>query len=299
MSKDGRKFFYFSSSFFADRKIKILKARYGADGMILYIYLLCEIYREEGYFLSYDDDCKYIIAAELCMSYEKIGQILNFLLERSLFDDTLFQSDKVLTSREIQATFQEAVKTKALKNPVAVRERLWLLEKNETAAYIQVRPENEYSVNLPSDSKNLPSDSENLPLKQRKAKQSKAAASSSSAAAAADNRQIEEAYRAATGRNLRAGDYVLIESLRRSGVSDAVTVGVIGDVAQRAGRSGGGKINSFRYFLPAIREAAEAGTAEAGHYPVTSDMTEIERILDAETAAVFAATPEEDYDYDE
>ena len=87
MSRNGRLFFYFSTAFFADRKVKILKARYGADGILLYLYLLCEIYRAEGYYLQYDDDAEYLIADELGMNYEKIGQILNFLLERSLFDN--------------------------------------------------------------------------------------------------------------------------------------------------------------------------------------------------------------------
>lgn len=170
MSRDGRKFFYFSTAFFADRKVKILKARYGSDGLILYIYLMCEIFREDGYFLRFDDDFNYILSSELNMNYEKIGQILNFLLERSLFDDTLFKSDKVLTSREIQMTFQEAVKGKAVKNPVAVCDRLWLLKKDETAAFIKVQSENEISGNPTSNSKNPTSNSEKTTTKQSKHK---------------------------------------------------------------------------------------------------------------------------------
>ena len=189
MSKDGRKFFYFSTAFFADRKIKILKARYGSDGLVLFIYLMCEIYREDGYYLRYDDDFEYIISADLGMNYQKIGQILNFLLERSLFDNTLFKSDKVLTSREIQLTFQEAVKGKAVKNPVAVDERLWLLKKDETAAFIKVQPKNGNSGNLPSFSGNSNDNSENSNTKQSKAntKESKAKQSKTCAAAGQSN----------------------------------------------------------------------------------------------------------------
>ena len=43
--QEGNRFFRMDADFFSDRKIKILKARYGADGIVLYLYLLCEIYR--------------------------------------------------------------------------------------------------------------------------------------------------------------------------------------------------------------------------------------------------------------
>lgn len=71
------------------------------------------------------------------MSYEKIRQIMNFLLERSLFDDTLFKSDKVLTSIGIQRRFQEAIKSRASKRTVEIT-KFWLLEKNETQSFIKV-----------------------------------------------------------------------------------------------------------------------------------------------------------------
>ena len=58
-------------------------------------------------------------------------------MERSLFDSTLFQSDKVLTSAGIQKRYQEAVKTRASKKAIVV-DNYWLLSKEETASYIKV-----------------------------------------------------------------------------------------------------------------------------------------------------------------
>ena len=92
--QEGNRFFRMDADF-SDRKIKILKARYGADGIVLYLYLLCEIYKT-GYYLQVDDDFEYIISDDLNMDGNKVKQVLNFLLERSLFDDTLFQSDKTI-----------------------------------------------------------------------------------------------------------------------------------------------------------------------------------------------------------
>ena len=114
--KTGMEYFSMDVDFFADKKIKILKSRYGSDGITLYLYLLCEIYKA-GYFLRVDDDFEFIVSDDLNMSSDKVKQVLNFLLERSLFDNTLFQSDKVLTSAGIQKRFQLMVKSRAKKNP--------------------------------------------------------------------------------------------------------------------------------------------------------------------------------------
>ena len=83
-----------------------------------------------------DDDFEYIISDDLKMDQNKAKQVLNFLLSRSLFDNTLFQSDKVLTSAGIQRRFQLAVKERARKNPIEVG-RFWLLKKGETEPFIK------------------------------------------------------------------------------------------------------------------------------------------------------------------
>ena len=95
--QEGNRFFRLDVDFFSDKKVKILKARYGADGVTLYLYILCEIYKA-GYYLKIDEDFEFIVSDDLSMDSNKVKQVLNFLLERSLFDNTLFQSDKVLTS---------------------------------------------------------------------------------------------------------------------------------------------------------------------------------------------------------
>lgn len=103
--QEGNRFFRLDVDFFSDKKVKILKARYGADGVTLYLYILCEIYKA-GYYLKIDEDFEFIVSDDLSMDSNKVKQVLNFLLERSLFDNTLFQSDKVLTSAGIQRRYQ-------------------------------------------------------------------------------------------------------------------------------------------------------------------------------------------------
>ena len=169
--KKGLSYFPLDTSLFSDRKIKILMARYGADGFTVYVYILCEIYKE-GYCLTLDKDFEYIAASDLNMSVDKIGQILAFLFERSLLARILLTPDTaVITSAGIQRRYQEAVKLRAAKNPVAVDKRCWLLGDSETAPFIQVRQEEGFSENNEGFSEN--NSTKKSKVKKRKAKKSK------------------------------------------------------------------------------------------------------------------------------
>ena len=131
----GLLYFPFDIDFFEDNKIRILKARYKSDGVLIYLFLLCEIYRE-GYYIKVDDDFEYIISDELGIDQNKVKQVLNFLLKRSLFDNTLFSLDKVLTSAGIQRRFQLGIKERMRKSrtPLEVG-RYWLLNEEDTEPF--------------------------------------------------------------------------------------------------------------------------------------------------------------------
>ena len=102
------------------------------------------------------------------MSPEKIGQMRKFLLERSLFDNKLFQSDTILTSTSIQRRFQLAVKSRASKNPVVVNPKFWLLSKEETQSFIKMHPILNNSEKNSRYSEKNPSYSENYDIKKSK-----------------------------------------------------------------------------------------------------------------------------------
>ena len=167
----GLSYFPLDVDFLSDRKIKILKSRYGADGITLYIYLLCEIYKN-GYYLKVDDDFYFLVSEDLGMERNKVQQVLKFLLERSLFDNTLFQSDTVLTSAGIQKRFQLAVKERARKTPIIV-ERFWILSKEETETFIKVQPHDDNSGKTTYNSGKTTYNSGNYDIKESKVKKSK------------------------------------------------------------------------------------------------------------------------------
>lgn len=170
--KTGLDYFPFDVQFFSNKKIKILKARYGTDGVVLFLFLLCEIYKN-GYYLIWDDDYKYVVADELNLSDGLIEQVLNFLIGRSLLNRILLGSDTFLTSPGIQSRFQEAVKSRAVKSPVSVISELWLLSKEKTQSFIKFTQNSDIPQNNPSFSKNNPNNSEKNATKKSKVNESK------------------------------------------------------------------------------------------------------------------------------
>lgn len=170
--KTGIDYFPFDVDFFSDKKIKILKSRFGVDGITIYLYLLCEIYRN-GYYIEYDDDYTYIIADDLGMSGEKVKQVLAYLLERSLLTSILLLPVTVITSHGIQCRFQEAVKGRAAKSGVEVDKRIWLLNEQETLPFIKYTQNSGFSENNESFFEKNLSKSEIYAIKESKVNKSK------------------------------------------------------------------------------------------------------------------------------
>ncbi len=135
--QDGLLYFSFDTDFFyADQRIKRLHSRYGSDGMLFFIYLLTEIYRN-GYYIRWDGESVDNAIDDLHLTEGLIEQVMTFLVSRSLlYKSTLANSDTVITSPGIQKRYQEAVKSR--KRDVYVDAEIWLLDENDTAAYIKV-----------------------------------------------------------------------------------------------------------------------------------------------------------------
>lgn len=142
--QDGLLYFSFDTDFFyADQRIKRMHSRYGSDGMIFYIYLLTEIYRN-GYYIRWDEESRENAIDDLHLTEGLIEQVMTFLISRSLlYKSTLTGSDTIITSPGIQKRYQEAVRSR--KRDVCVDSEIWLLSEEETAAYIKVTGKNNKS----------------------------------------------------------------------------------------------------------------------------------------------------------
>ena len=108
--KDGVDYFPLDTDIFspsADDGFRILKAQQGAKGVVIYLYLLCQIYGKNGYFLPWDEDAGVLASDGVGCSCtpQYIFDVVNCCVKRGLFDKNIFTEFGVLTSRGIQRRY--------------------------------------------------------------------------------------------------------------------------------------------------------------------------------------------------
>lgn len=104
--KKGFSYYTIDTDRYQDRRIKRLKRAYGCEGLTVYDYVLCEIYRVEGYCISWDGDIAFDIADYLDLTTNKVSEIVAFCAEIGLFEQTLFEQN-IITSIAIQSRYVE------------------------------------------------------------------------------------------------------------------------------------------------------------------------------------------------
>lgn len=108
--KSGLDYFPFDIDFFQDEKVVCVAGEFGLKGEICMIHLLCAIYRN-GYFIVWNDMLKYKLLKELPgISAGLLQQIVEGLVRWGFFDEDLFGSAQILTSRGIQKRYFEAIR---------------------------------------------------------------------------------------------------------------------------------------------------------------------------------------------
>lgn len=178
-TKQGLDYFPLDVGFFGDQKIRILKARYGADGIAVYVKLLCDVYKE-GYFLPVDDwaDYVFVMSDEIGATVDKVEQIIAFMRNRGLLrvfkgedvKKTGYNFDAVITSHGIQKRYAEALKSRK-KGIDEIKRGFWLLTEKEEAeikAFYKSAKNGSFSENNPDKSENNPNKSENNAIKESK-----------------------------------------------------------------------------------------------------------------------------------
>lgn len=115
--KDGLDYFPLDVHFFEDDRIEALSGEFGLKGELAVIKLLCAIY-EKGYFVVWSDLVKMKLVKRLPgVSTDLLDKIVDRLVKWEFFDKDLFNSAGVLTSQEIQETYQEATKRRKKPKP--------------------------------------------------------------------------------------------------------------------------------------------------------------------------------------
>lgn len=106
--KDGLDYFPVDVNILNDIKTKKLIRSYGTETVAILIYLLSAIYRDNGYYLQYDDDLNFIIADEFNFEESFVEDVISKMVEVDFFNKEMFEKYKILTSEGIQKRFFKA-----------------------------------------------------------------------------------------------------------------------------------------------------------------------------------------------
>lgn len=161
-----------------DKKVKLLRAEFGASSVVFVLYVFCRAFEGDGYFLKWDKDECLIAADELKESPAYISEVLQGCLARSLFDQRVYQMFGILTSAGIQRRYLRGCEKR---DGIEIASEYWLLnvdDKNDVPAGIRAKltfftvSGGKNGVNSPGNPINSPGNPQSK-VKESKVKKSK------------------------------------------------------------------------------------------------------------------------------
>ena len=129
ISKPGLDYFPLDVNFLQDRKVRRISCRHHAAGIAALTSLLCLIYKEKGYYISWNKDTLFDIAQEACCEEEEMQAIIDDCLAVGLFDDLIYKEYGVLTSQAIQEQYHKIITDSRRKYKLPL-EHFWLIKED-------------------------------------------------------------------------------------------------------------------------------------------------------------------------
>lgn len=114
--KTGLAYYHIETDRYQDRRIKRLKKDFGCNGIAVYDYLLCEIYRDKGCFLVWDESTAFDVAEYFGLKENTVKEIVNYCAAVGLFDKALLCRGNILSSHSIQRRYIEMCNRAKRKN---------------------------------------------------------------------------------------------------------------------------------------------------------------------------------------
>jgi hypothetical protein len=106
--KTGLDYFSFDVGFFDDIKIRKISRACGINSYSILICLLCNIYKDYGYYILWDEDLPFVVADKVGTSEGAVVEVIKKALQVNLFSKEAYEKHKVLTSHGIQKRYLSA-----------------------------------------------------------------------------------------------------------------------------------------------------------------------------------------------
>lgn len=104
-TKQGIDYFPLDVGFFTDLKVRKVSRSCGSKSTSILICLLCNIYRNNGYYLVWDQDMPFVIADEIGVSEEDVNEVVVKALQVGFFNNEIYEKCNILTSAGIQKRY--------------------------------------------------------------------------------------------------------------------------------------------------------------------------------------------------
>ncbi|MDE6585352.1 MAG: DUF4373 domain-containing protein [Clostridia bacterium] len=113
--------------------LRPLLRKYKADGLAVFVHILCDVYGT-GYYFKPDDYEGYLedLAEDCGITVDKVQLILTFMADRTLLDAFSLNKNTVFTSHGIQKRYVQAMKGRK-RNVAEIKGEYWLLTEKEEA----------------------------------------------------------------------------------------------------------------------------------------------------------------------
>lgn len=140
---------YFELDCNLDEKIRLIQAEFGLKGFAVIVLLYKDIYKGQGYYMSWDEERLLLFMSENGVAEgdkNLIAEIVRACIRRGIFSDELFRKYQILTSRGIQKRYFNAV---ARRENVETRKEYLLIKVTQKGINV-----NKNSINVDRNSIN-------------------------------------------------------------------------------------------------------------------------------------------------
>jgi len=134
-----------------DDTIELLEAKFGLEGFAIFIKLLQKIY-SNNYYLDWNEEIKLLFVKRHNLNINLVNEILNYCLEKNIFNNNLFSKFSILTSAGIQSRYFKAIERR--KNIEIINEYILIDLKDINATFKEINVDiNSSNVDINSQSK--------------------------------------------------------------------------------------------------------------------------------------------------
>lgn len=137
-----------------DERFDVLIDAQGWNGFGVFYFICTKAYATNGYYYEWREKTSAAAIAKRMsggIKSDTVKQVVQLCLQIGLFDNGLFDRERILTNKMMQERYMYAIEKRS-KRGRTINKDYWLLKEDETKAYIIV-PENEH--NLSENGNNL------------------------------------------------------------------------------------------------------------------------------------------------